>query len=178
MGYITEDLLVGRKGDWESDAFQLTFYSIALGMNAQLVYEIGLGQSTLGFIRVVQRTGGLVVTCDHNDEHPLGLAWLKMGLPWEWSQLRSDHWIETLKDQADVIFIDGTHTYSSVKQDIKGLWPFLRPDGLMLLHDTRSWAGVGTVLAEIKAAGTCCTELPYCQGVGVIHKCGTMELGI
>ena len=174
MGYITEDLLVGREGDWESDAFQLTFYAIALGMDAQVVYEIGLGQSTLGFIRAVQRTGGHVHTCDWNDEHPLGLQWNEMRLPWTWYTRKSEDWIQWLVDQqmpqADVVFIDGTHSYHAVSQDVSGLWPLVRPDGLMLLHDTRSWTGPKRLLAEMKGLGYEVLDLPYCQGIGIVHQ--------
>ena len=38
-------------------------------------------------------------------------------------------------DDYDIIFIDGDHSYESVKQDIESWWPHLRSGGAMIGHD-------------------------------------------
>jgi hypothetical protein len=170
MGFITEENLVGRVGDIEADAYQLTLYALAIGLKAQLIYEIGLGQSTLALLRAVERTGGHVITCDWNDEHPLGLQWEKEDRPWTWVKTSSKEWVPTLTECADLVYIDGTHTYDAVDADVHMLWPLVCLDGLLVMHDTRSWDGPQKLLLRMKRLGYEVMDLPYCQGLGIVHQ--------
>ena len=47
----------------------------------------------------------------------------------------------------DFVFIDATHTYESVSQDIRLWWPKVRPQGLFSGHDYR-WSGVKLAVDE------------------------------
>jgi predicted O-methyltransferase YrrM len=49
----------------------------------------------------------------------------------------------------DLIFIDGMHTYESVKSDFFEAIKILSPDGLILLHDIYSWPEIGRFANEI-----------------------------
>lgn len=44
------------------------------------------------------------------------------------------------KAQADLIFIDGDHSYEGCKKDVERFVPeFLRPGGYFILHDYYGW---------------------------------------
>ena len=59
--------------------------------------------------------------------------------------------VEVLKKQdvlADMIFIDGDHSYQGVKDDINNYFPFLAPGGLLCGHDYYSEEGVVRAVNE------------------------------
>ena len=174
MGLISEDVLRHRfEPDWEGDAYQLTLYTLALGLNAQLIYEWGVGVSTLAFLRAVQRTGGKVVSCDINEQRA-DLIYQnapEMLRQWEFHHLSSEEMHPLLTREADLIFIDGCHSYSCVLWEVQAYWPLLRCDGLMVLHDTRSFqGGPDRVAMQIARKGIEVVELPYSCGLAIIHK--------
>lgn len=43
--------------------------------------------------------------------------------------------LETLREQVDLVFIDGDHTYEAVRRDITLCRPLLRPGGVLSGHD-------------------------------------------
>ena len=50
----------------------------------------------------------------------------------------------------DLIFIDGDHSYDSVKSDFFECCKILSDNGTILLHDIYSWGGVGQFAEELK----------------------------
>lgn len=51
----------------------------------------------------------------------------------------------------DILFIDGSHEYEDVKADFFAFYPFVKPGGIIALHDIRGmWTGVIKFWAEIK----------------------------
>jgi len=174
VALITEELSLLNRPDWEEDARVCLLYSLALGLQAQLIYEWGVGVSTMVFLRAVQRTGGEVVSCDWNEEHSWGLlieAMAQAGLPWTWHRMEVHKFLAQMTRVADLVHIDGTHSYSSVASEVELAWPLLRDDGLLVLHDTRTFAGGPDVVArQIAALGIEMCELPYSCGLAVIHK--------
>ena len=53
------------------------------------------------------------------------------------------------KDEIDVLFIDGDHSYEGCKRDIDAWYPFVKKDGVMLFHDgDESSPGVVRAVAE------------------------------
>jgi len=173
VGFITEDLLKGSAGDREGDAFQLALYTLALGLNAQLIYEIGVGQSTLALLRAVKRTGGKVVSCDTN---PDMAGFVSKHAPdtmdhWGFYALTSERTYPLLEEPADLIFIDGCHSLSCVQWEVDNYWKLLKMDGLMVFHDTRDWKeGPGKVMELMAYKGYEVVELPFSCGIGVVHK--------
>ena len=176
MGLISEDVLKHRReADWEGDAYQLTLYTLALGLNAQLIYEWGVGYSTLALLRAAERTGGQVISCDTNEER-VNIVYdnIKMAQArgrWLFFPVSSEEMHQRLRAQADLIFIDGTHSFSCVLWEVENYWSLLKEDGLMVLHDTRSFAeGPGRVMGVLADIGLEVVELPFCCGMAVIHK--------
>ena len=57
------------------------------------------------------------------------------------------------KDEVDLIFIDGEHTYKAVKKDIEMFAGYLKSGGFMLAHDytlIREYPGVKKAVQELK----------------------------
>jgi predicted O-methyltransferase YrrM len=51
----------------------------------------------------------------------------------------------------DILFIDGSHEYEDVKADFFAFYPFVRPGGIIALHDIHGmWTGVIKFWGEIK----------------------------
>lgn len=51
----------------------------------------------------------------------------------------------------DILFIDGSHEYEDVKADFFAFYPFVKPGGIIALHDIRGmWIGVIKFWEEIK----------------------------
>ncbi len=55
-----------------------------------------------------------------------------------WHNRTTDSFISTLDKQfvIDMVFIDALHTHDQSLKDFLGIIPFVRPNGLILLHDT------------------------------------------
>jgi hypothetical protein len=66
--------------------------------------------------------------------------WLAVLRPWAFKTVtplrgRSQDWGRILDIRPDVIYVDGSHRYRDVLEDITVWWPKLKPGGLMFLHD-------------------------------------------
>lgn len=46
--------------------------------------------------------------------------------------------------EVDLVYIDGDHLYAGVKQDFEDWFRFVKPNGIILLHDSRRLPGVPT----------------------------------
>jgi predicted O-methyltransferase YrrM len=69
----------------------------------------------------------------------------------------------------DILFIDGSHDYESVKQDLYNWCKFVKPDGLILMHDTNvPDFGVRRVFEEAK--GYCRAEFKHSAGLGILTR--------
>jgi predicted O-methyltransferase YrrM len=79
----------------------------------------------------------------------------------------------------DLILIDGDHDYKSAKLDFILYFPFLRPGGILFLHDSvYAPAGVGRLVDEIKTGKTMeligeyvSAKTPKC-GIALFRKAG------
>jgi len=46
------------------------------------------------------------------------------------------------KIKSDLIFLDADHSYKAVIEDIKNFYPYLKPGGYFVMHDSIMWKGV------------------------------------
>tara|TARA_Y100000310_G_scaffold161855_2_gene161787 strand:- start:289 stop:837 length:549 start_codon:yes stop_codon:yes gene_type:complete len=153
------------------DGQQLLLYSLVLGLNAQLIYEWGIGQSTKTFLEALKHTEGYLVSCDWNTEHSWGLE--IEGLPnWTWHKCSVEEFRKQIDDSlADIIYVDGFHSYTAVSWEVRAFWPFLKDDGLMILHDTVSFrGGPDRVARNVALFGIEMIDLQFDTGMAIIHK--------
>ncbi|MCW5912360.1 MAG: class I SAM-dependent methyltransferase [Cyclobacteriaceae bacterium] len=62
-------------------------------------------------------------------------------------------WIKPI----DILFIDGSHEYEDVKDDFNAFYPFVKPGGIIALHDIRGmWDGVVRFWNEVKQQNLLC----------------------
>jgi predicted O-methyltransferase YrrM len=70
----------------------------------------------------------------------------------------------------DILHIDGLHTYEAVKNDFEKWAPFLKEDGIILMHDTMvddPKFGVSRFFKEINLPKT---NFGHCNGLGVVSR--------
>ena len=98
----------------------------------------------------------------------------------------SDEYFRENKESFDIIFIDGLHHYEQVKRDIENSLNFLKPQGVILLHDclpstvfdqavprcTYKWNGdVWKAIVESRCRDDIDTYTCFAdQGIGLILK--------
>jgi len=150
----------------------LILYSLVIGMNARVIAEIGLGQTTGALRAAAALTGATLHTCDFDKK--------------KYNQLlaqRDDHWrlylepsssfIERLPEPIDLVMHDGAHDYLNVKRDLELLIPKVRKFGIICVHDTQETDLYRDMLAAIKDAVTgfsvSITNLPFSCGLAIIR---------
>lgn len=58
--------------------------------------------------------------------------------------------IPTLKEQFEMILVDGNHSAEGALQDLTNCWPLLSPNGIMILDDVDHFSYPGVALAFTK----------------------------
>lgn len=60
---------------------------------------------------------------------------LKFDNRWKFIPKRSDDFFAENKNEYDIIFVDGDHSYLQTKKDIDNAWKFIKKGGILLGHD-------------------------------------------
>lgn len=72
--------------------------------------------------------------------------------------------VKNWKEEIEIIFIDGDHTYDAVKKDFEDWYPLVKKSGYILFHDSRKekdtppdtfnrgWAGPTKLVEELKSS--------------------------
>ena len=73
--------------------------------------------------------------------------------------------------KADIIFIDGGHSYKEVKNDVSQYQPLVSPGGFLILHDTIQHDGPRRVVSEMfdKGLKLCSLETSHGCGLTIIR---------
>lgn len=147
----------------------LTLYACVIGVEAKSVFEFGGGHSTTTILEALEETDGTLITCDPQKAEAL---WLKPNDRWTHLKMESRKALKTLEDNQmfDLVFHDGTHKEREVRHDIKLIFPHLKKNGLLLIHDTfdneKSY-GILNVLSDIiKEHSTLC----YGHGLTIVRQ--------
>jgi len=103
-------------------------------MRPQLYVELGLYQCNL-FNRIIPYADSLIgVDIDKEVEN-----YMIKGPKTEFYHQSTDDFAEYLKNSPrsiDFLFIDADHSKEAVERDFKNFFPFVKPHGLILFHDT------------------------------------------
>ena len=81
-----------------------------------------------------------------------------------------DDVVKTWNKPIDILHIDGLHTYEAVKNDFEKWSPFVKENGIILMHDTMvddPKFGVSRFFKEINLPKT---NFEHCNGLGVVSK--------
>ena len=80
----------------------------------------------------------------------------------------------TWSQPVSLLWIDGDHSYESVKQDFD-LWePFLLPDAAVALHDTFVWPGPERVVRERLIATRRFAQFAHAETTTAARRCGRL----
>lgn len=78
---------------------------------------------------------------------------------------------------AELIFIDGDHTFAGVGKDLNSYWRLLKPDGILILHDSILMNGVRLHirhLAQVAPSQVYTLATTGGSGVSIISKSGVL----
>jgi predicted O-methyltransferase YrrM len=204
MGVVPSDMLLFYDDDcyeWHSGFgdFAFIMYSLVRSAKPDVVVEIGsaYGKSTCYIASALQRNhrGKLYSVDPHEktswndgDETVDTFRIVSKRL----SEMRLNPYVEILRNYSnkvcqiwnrkiDILLLDGAHGYEDVKADFYGFLPHLKPDSLIVFHDTMweyhrnsSWyrvdQGVPRVVQELLVKGYPVVTLRESWGLSILQN--------
>ena len=113
----------------------LTLYAVTLGLEPENVFEFGAGNSSKVILSALEQGKGHLYSCDVREfSQVLGVSHPQ----WTFRQGTSRSVISTLGEHRsfDLVLHDGSHEAPEVKNDIRSILPYMKQNGILLLHDT------------------------------------------
>lgn len=149
----------------------LTIYSMAVGLGAKRMIDIGIGTTTKALRMAAIETGGVLYGCDNNPNYARFLK--EQDEHWEFHLCTSDEFLRQLEGPIGFAVHDGSHAYRVVKNDLELLLPMMRTFGIIAVHDVHWSQNQGAIMTAIKEATegwpTSMTILTYCAGLAIIR---------
>ena len=134
--FTDEELLETFRGSSMSAKHVLLIYSFIVGLNAQVVLDMGVGNSTRVARAAVRETGGVVYSCDIDRER--FAQYEQEGSPeWRFYARPSAEVLRLIPTPIDFVFHDASHEHAIVRQDLLTIIPMMRRYGLICVHDTQ-----------------------------------------
>jgi predicted O-methyltransferase YrrM len=150
----------------------LILYSLAIGLKAKVIVDIGLGQTTGALRAAAAHTGATLYTCDFDKrrfEHVLS----EQDEQWKLYLEHSSVFLQRVPEPVDLVMHDGAHDYANVKRDLEVILPKMRRFGIICMHDTQQLDLYQDMLAAIRDATkgfeVSITNLPFNSGLAVIR---------
>jgi predicted O-methyltransferase YrrM len=127
-----------------------TLYLLPVDMHLKNVLELGTrdGLSTLAFLEAAKTIGGKVVSVDIDPCEAAKASVKKAGLEPYWTFMLGNDLEIPWSTQVDHLFIDTAHTYEQTVAELRRFEPFVRPGGIITLHDSISFEGVRRAIDE------------------------------
>jgi predicted O-methyltransferase YrrM len=185
-----ESIVLSGTGD--SDKHVMTLYSIALGMKAKRILELGVrgGSTTLPLILAADKNGGTLTSVDIEQTSftlPSNIS------PRTWNFIKSDALsflkLQNPSEPYDLIYVDDWHAYEHVKAELNEIDRLVSPKSVILVHDlmygntcphyhsditmtTGQWANGGPyrAVAELSSQFWEFSTLPYNNGLTLLRK--------
>jgi predicted O-methyltransferase YrrM len=158
-----------------------TLFSIAYGLQAQLVFEFGVGGSTGVLMAALELIGGRLMSCDTEPLESLcermpHLREAAASTRWTFRNTHSSRALKELTTEAfELVLHDGSHEADQVEEDIAGILPRLKRFGILLVHDVEQFA-LGPQVRRGLVAGirrsrlrVSTTSLPYSDGLAIVR---------
>ena len=150
----------------------LTLYSLAIGLNAKVIIDLGLGQSTGALRAAARETGGVVYSCDA-DKRRFELLLAEQDEHWKLYLEFSTSFLQKVPEPFDFVMHDSAHDYVNVKRDLEMILPKMRKFGIVCVHDTQQVDLREGMLAAMRDAtknfSVSMTNLPFNAGLGIIR---------
>jgi hypothetical protein len=150
----------------------LILYSMVIGLNAKVIVEFGLGQTTRTLRAAALVSGGILHTCDF-DRRRFSGALAEQDEHWRLYLEPSKSFIPKIQPPIDFALHDGAHDYWGVRSDLEALIPRMRKFGIICVHDTQQTDLHRHVLPALRDAtrnaSVSLTNLPFCAGLAIIR---------
>jgi predicted O-methyltransferase YrrM len=179
-------------GTGDSDKHLMTLYSIAIGMKAKRILELGVrgGSTTLPLLMAADKNKGTLTSVDIEETTFIPPYNLNTS---SWKFVKSDA-LSFLKLQKptepyDLIYIDDWHAYKHVKDELNEIDRLVSPKSVILIHDLMygntcphyhsdltlkdgQWADGGPyrAVAELPSQFWEFSTLPYNNGLTILRK--------
>ena len=174
-GFISDQTLF----KWFNDAYSaskhlLTLYSVARGLNAKTIVEIGFGRSSFVLARVAYENGGRLITCDRKDFSYL-LSEQEKEVTTYINGTSEIIW-QRVEGGIDLAFLDyfsdPTMSVEFCMSEIDQCLHRMKTNGLIALHDSLPDAYPVVRAMELLSArkNLEALTLPYNYGLGLIRK--------
>ena len=181
-GFLPDSLLFKWFNDSYSTSKHLfTLYSMARGLEARTILEIGFGRSTFVLARAVHENGGRLIACDTSDFSYL-LSEAEKSVTTFICGASDEVW-KTLAGGIDLAFLDyfssGSLTRRFCLAELKTCLSFLKTNGLIAVHDSIvEKYNVRKALKKLAGKRTVeYASLPYSSGLGILHYLGRSPHG-
>jgi len=150
------------------------FYYLILEREPKVILELGTrnGVSTSAFVEAAKRVNAMVISVDINP-CPVAVAGIKAinGLG-NWIFIHADDRTLSWETDIDVLFIDTDHSYALTMFELQKYIPHVKKDGIVLMHDTKSWPEVKKAIDDYLLQNTNLTyeEYPsdFFTGLGIL----------
>ena len=148
-------------------------FQAVLQTQARVILETGtdVGDSTrIWSAALAQYTGGHVTSVDIKGPKD---GWWHPPLHYNITCIKHDALTYDWHTLADIIFLDDEHSHEHVAKELVKYAPWVRPGGLLLLHDTQhSEFGPGILMAVkefVEPRGLPFRQVPVAHGLGIIE---------
>ncbi len=112
----------------------LTLYAVTLGLEPENVFEFGAGNSSKVILSALEQGKGHLYSCDVREFSRVGGV---RHPQWTFYHSSSQNVLLWLDNMAfDLVLHDGSHEAPEVKNDIRSILPYMKQNGILLLHDT------------------------------------------
>ena len=154
----------------------LLLYEAVIETNSQIVVELGVetGNSTLALLAALEHTDGVLFSydidpCERAHEraykHNVGSRWM----------FRQQHSLKTgWRGPIDVLWIDSSHEYTETMEELSMYEPWVRPGGIIAMHDIVSVQDVPEAILAHFGPGYDTTwhklEPLHANGLAIIRK--------
>lgn len=151
-----------------------TLNMLTVELNLKNILELGtrIGTSTLGFLEAAKKINGKVTSIDIDPCLEAKKLVKEQQLEKYWTFIQSDDLKVEWHEPIDHLFIDTDHSYEHVLAELKKYEPFVRPEGLITMHDIVFWPSVLDAIEKYLENRSDLTFYKYfnCYGLGVIRK--------
>ena len=150
----------------------LSIYSMAVGLDAQVILDLGIGSTTRALRAAARVTGGKVISCDCDRERYAPLL-AHQDDRWQLVLSGTDAFLSAVDAPVDFVVHDSAHDYFQVRQDLELILPRMRTFGLVCVHDTQQPELQADMVAAIRDVtqgwAISMTNLPFACGLAIIR---------
>lgn len=140
MNILEQIAAKAERGDTGMSLHYGFLYSCVRGLESKQVFEFGSGFSTHVILHALEKTGGVLTSCDvtNYSDNPNVTEYTKSSNQWNFYHGNSTEIFDDIEfEQYDLILHDGSHIGEEVLVDLNNIYPYLKHDGILITHDTR-----------------------------------------